>query len=91
MEEPEGPVGEVEGPGLGDGRWSGGHPHCAAEDFGGVGGVAGDVEEAVLDTPVAAEGERDAIASKGDLFGWKSMGVFCGGRMEGERTFERSG
>jgi hypothetical protein len=38
------------------------HPHCAAEDFGGVGGVAGDVEEAVADAPVAAEGEGDAIA-----------------------------
>lgn len=37
-------------------------PHCAAEDLGGVGGVARDVEEAVLDAPVAAEGEGDAVA-----------------------------
>lgn len=37
-------------------------PHCAAEDLGGVGGVTGDVEEAVLDAPAAAQGKGDAVA-----------------------------
>lgn len=39
-------------------------PHCTAEDFGGVGGIAGYVEEAVLDSPAAAEREGDAIAGQ---------------------------
>jgi hypothetical protein len=44
-----------------------GHPHCAAEDLGRVRCVARDMEEAVLDSPVAAEGEGDAVACERDL------------------------
>lgn len=55
-------MGEVEGPWLRRRRWLRRHPHSAAEDFGGVGRVACDVEEAMADAPVAAEGKRDAIA-----------------------------
>jgi hypothetical protein len=47
---------------LRDGRGRRRHPHCAAEDFGGVGGAARDVEEGVADAPVAAEGEGYAVA-----------------------------
>lgn len=68
-----------------------GEPHCAAEDFGGVGCGAGDVEEAVLDAPAAAEGEGDAVSGQVDLgFGllvsWAGFGEWWGGC-----TFERSG
>ena len=46
-------------------RWRGRcgrEPRGAAEDFGGVGDVAGDVEEAVVDAPAVAEREGDAVA-----------------------------
>jgi hypothetical protein len=78
----------VEGPCLRDGGRGWGHPHCATEDFGGVGGVARDVKEAVLDAPVAAEGEGDAVAGEGDLDGVLVLdGLIVGWK----RTFERSG
>ena len=65
--QPQPPVGEVQRPGFGLRRRLRGHPHCAAEDFGGVGRVAGDVEEAVGYAPVAAKGEGDAVAREVDL------------------------
>lgn len=65
--QPQPPVGEVQRPGFGLRRRLGRHPHCAAEDFGGIGRVAGDVKEAVSYTPAAAEGEGDAVAHEVDL------------------------
>jgi hypothetical protein len=42
-------------------------PHGAAEDLGWVFGVAGYVEETMLDTPLAAEPEGNSVAGQRDL------------------------
>ena len=39
-------------------------PHCAAEDFGGVGCVSCNVEEAMCDAPAAAERQGDTVADE---------------------------
>lgn len=59
-------------------------PHCATEDFRGVGGVAGDVEEAVGDAPFAAERQRDAVAFEGDFRAVRVDPEVVGVRGEGE-------
>lgn len=55
------------GPGFRFGRWVRCEPHGGSEDFGGVCARAGDVKEAVFYAPVAAEGERHAVADGGEL------------------------
>jgi hypothetical protein len=39
-----------------------GHPHRTAQNVRGIGAVACNVEEAMLDAPVAAKCEGDAVA-----------------------------
>lgn len=42
-------------------------PHCAAENFRGIRGVACDMEQSVLNAPAAAECEGHAVSREGDL------------------------
>jgi hypothetical protein len=39
-----------------------GNPHCTAHNFRGIGAVACNVEETMLDAPVAAKCEGDTVA-----------------------------
>lgn len=57
----------MERPGLGLRARLRGHPHCAAEDLGRVGGVAGDVEEAVGYAPATSKAEGYAVPCQIDL------------------------